>query len=72
MRALYVGVCAGLGLGTVAYAQQPTPESGAAPLEEVLVTGSRIVRRDLEAPSPILTVDAEAFDPPATSASKPL
>ncbi len=62
LRALYVGVCAGLGLGTVAYAQQTTPEPGAAPLEEVLVTGSRIVRRDLEAPSPILTVDAEAFD----------
>jgi iron complex outermembrane receptor protein len=62
LRALYVGVCAGLGLGTVAYAQQTTPEPGAAPLEEVLVTGSRIVRRDLEAPSPILTVDAAAFD----------
>ncbi len=27
-----------------------------------MVTGSRIVRRDLDAPSPILTVDSEAFD----------
>jgi outer membrane receptor protein involved in Fe transport len=62
LRALYVGVCAGLGFGTVTHAQQTTPEPSAAPLEEVLVTGSRIVRRDLEAPSPILTVGAEAFD----------
>jgi iron complex outermembrane recepter protein len=31
-------------------------------LEEVVVTGSRIVRRDFEANSPILTVEQEAFD----------
>lgn len=30
-------------------------------LEEVLVTGSRIVRRDLTAPSPIMTVDSGSF-----------
>ena len=35
-------------------------------IEEVLVTGSRIVRRDLTAPSPIVTVDAEQFDNSAT------
>jgi iron complex outermembrane recepter protein len=35
-------------------------ESGPA-LEEIRVTGSRIVRRDFEANSPIQTVDAEAF-----------
>jgi len=32
------------------------------PLEEITVTGSRIVRRDLEANSPIQTVDREAFE----------
>ncbi|HEX5764509.1 MAG TPA: TonB-dependent receptor plug domain-containing protein, partial [Woeseiaceae bacterium] len=57
---LYAGVCACLGLGSMAYGQQPTET--ASPLEEVVVTGSRIVRRDLDAPSPILTVDSEAFD----------
>jgi outer membrane receptor protein involved in Fe transport len=31
-------------------------------LEEVVVTGSRIVRRDLEASSPIMTVDAARFE----------
>ena len=31
-------------------------------LEEITVTGSRIVRRDFEANSPILTVEEEAFD----------
>lgn len=30
-------------------------------LEEVVVTGSRIVRRDLETNSPLLTIDAQAF-----------
>jgi outer membrane receptor protein involved in Fe transport len=61
LRALHVAVCAGLGLGSIAHAQQ-IPEPGSAAVEEVLVTGSRIVRRDLEAPSPVLTVDSEAFD----------
>ena len=59
LRPLYVGICACLGAGA-AYGQEPPAQ--AAPLEEVLVTGSRIVRRDLDAPSPILTVDSEAFD----------
>ena len=31
-------------------------------LEEITVTGSRIVRRDLEANSPIMTVDEQIFD----------
>ncbi|HEY8521938.1 MAG TPA: TonB-dependent receptor [Gammaproteobacteria bacterium] len=37
-------------------------------LEEVVVTGSRIVRRDLEAASPIATVDAEMFEESSTLA----
>ena len=35
-------------------------------LEEVTVTGSRITKRDLESPSPILTVGAESFENSAT------
>ena len=35
-------------------------------LEEITVTGSRIVRRDLEAPSPIMTVDAERLENSST------
>ena len=31
-------------------------------IEEVTVTGSRITKRDLDAPSPILTVGAENFE----------
>lgn len=37
-------------------------DAGASLLEEITVTGSRIVRRDLEANSPIMTVDQEVFD----------
>ena len=35
-------------------------------LEEITVTGSRIVRRDLDAPSPIVTVGAENFENSST------
>lgn len=36
-------------------------------LEEILVTGSRIVRRDVSAPSPIITVGADSFENSATT-----
>jgi iron complex outermembrane recepter protein len=52
------GVCACLAMGNLAYGQQ----GGGQAIEEVLITGSRIVRRDLDAPSPILTVDVSAFE----------
>jgi iron complex outermembrane recepter protein len=41
-----------------AYAQQPSEEQ----LDEITVTGSRIVRRDFDANSPIMTVDRAAFE----------
>ena len=52
-------VAIGLVLGAIglAHAQEPAPK-----IEEVLVTGSRIVRRDLNAPSPILTIGTEVFE----------
>ncbi len=37
-------------------------------LEEVQVTGSRIVRRDLDAASPVVTVEAQAFEESSTLA----
>src|SRR5512134_3667511 len=48
-----------VGLQT-ARAQQPQAQT--QQLEEVLVTGSRIVRRDFEANSPLQTVDRSAFE----------
>jgi outer membrane receptor protein involved in Fe transport len=60
VKPLYAAVAACLGIGS-AYAQQAA-EDAADSIEEVTVTGSRIVRRDLNAPSPILTLDSDAFD----------
>ena len=51
---LCASVCALLGGASTAYGQDAT--------EEIIITGSRIVRRDLDAPSPILTVETEAFE----------
>jgi outer membrane receptor protein involved in Fe transport len=42
-----------------AYAQDP-PQPGQL-LEEITITGSRIARRDLTAPSPITTIESERF-----------
>lgn len=40
-------------------AQAQTADAG---IDEIIITGSRIARRDFNAPSPILTVDTEAFE----------
>jgi iron complex outermembrane recepter protein len=45
-------------IGSSAYAQEQTQDQA---IEEVTVTGSRIVRRDFTAPSPITTVDSETL-----------
>lgn len=47
------------GMGNGAFAQE-------AELEEITITGSRIVRRDMSAPSPIVTVGSELFENSAT------
>jgi outer membrane receptor protein involved in Fe transport len=58
---LAVAVATLLGsLSDRAAAQQPTPQVQGP--EEILVTGSRIVRRDFEANSPIMTVDSDQFE----------
>jgi len=57
-------ISAVLGTGGMraAHAQEPSSAAG----DEILVTGSRIVRRDLDAPSPIMTVDAERLQQSST------
>src|SRR6185436_10373307 len=51
--------------GSAAQAQAPAQEPA---LEEITVTGSRIVRRDLEAASPIVTIDTERLENTSTLA----
>lgn len=53
-------------IGGTAFATSASAQEGDA-LEEVTVTGSRIVRRDLTAPSPIVTVSAETFENTSTT-----
>ena len=48
-------------------AESAAPGEAPEELAEVTVTGSRIVRRDLTAPSPIVTVSAETFDNTSTT-----
>ena len=42
-----------------AQAQTPAPQAAQAPVEEVVITGSRIVRDGYEAPTPVTVVGAE-------------
>src|SRR5689334_9927601 len=51
--------------GSAAQAQAPAGAPTPA-LEEITVTGSRIVRRDLDAASPIMTVDTERLENTST------
>lgn len=66
IRILASAVAAALGAAP-AYAQD-APAGAQGQLEEVVVTGSRIVRRDLEANSPIMTLDAQRFEESSTIA----
>ncbi len=45
----------------VGNAQAEADASGAAPIEEIVVTGSRLVRRDFAAPSPIFSLDSDTI-----------
>ena len=59
-HALWIGaVAAGAGYAPGALAQQ---QEEAQVLEEITVTGTRIVRQDYQSASPISTVDAELFE----------
>ncbi|MEO1203248.1 MAG: TonB-dependent receptor [Pseudomonadota bacterium] len=74
-REKYAPICAGapavIPFGAVcllcaasAVGQTPGPAGGPAqePVEEIVVTGSRIVRRDFSSPSPISTIDRAVLD----------
>src|SRR5690606_22562735 len=62
-RSPRLGTAIGIALGLVTPGLVSTPLLAAEPeLEEVTVTGSRIVRRDYDAASPIVTVNEELFD----------
>ena len=62
MTVLASTISAILGTGATYSAQSQQAEN----LEEVVVTGSRIVRRDLEASSPLMTIDATRLDQSST------
>lgn len=59
-------IATALGSAAPAHAQQAGQSQ--QPTEEIVVTGSRIVRRDFEANSPITTIDAQAFEESSTIA----
>src|SRR5512143_2109476 len=52
--------------GGAAHAQQQQTQAQPQGLEEITVTGSRIVRRDLEAASPIVTIDSARLENSST------
>ncbi len=65
-RTLLASTISALMAGVVpAHAQQPQ-QPQTQPLEEITVTGSRIVRRDLDSSSPIMTVDTQRLENSST------
>ena len=63
-RTVLASTISALMAGTAAHAQQPA--AAGANVEEITVTGSRILRRDLNAPTPIMTVDAQRLENSST------
>ncbi len=55
-------VAAALAMSTAGYLQAQDQQEEDRPLEEITVTGSRIVRQDFTANSPIQTVDEQMFE----------
>ena len=49
-------------MSTASYLQAQEQQAESAPLEEITVTGSRIVRQDFTANSPVQTVDQQMFE----------
>jgi iron complex outermembrane recepter protein len=56
-HALLTGAAAALATAMPASAQDKPTQT----ISEVVVTGTRIIRQDFEAPSPVVTIDADAF-----------
>ena len=57
-HALLTGAAAAMATAMPASAQDKPTQT----ISEVIVTGTRIVRQDFEAPSPVVTIDADAFN----------
>ncbi len=67
--AVAVAFAVGAGAAKPVFAAEAADASAdALVLDEVQVTGSRIVRRDLESSSPVVTVESQAFDESSTLA----
>lgn len=56
-RAIRRALLAGLVMSTATVSAQETGASGDDPLEEIVITGSRLIRRDFAAISPVQTID---------------
>ena len=65
-RTVLASTISALMAGGAAHAQQPAAAAAGANVEEITVTGSRILRRDLNAPTPIMTVDAARLENSST------
>lgn len=68
MRPSLLSVSIAAAMGTATSTALILPARAQEPLEEVLVTGSRIVRQDLVANSPVQTVEADFFENSSTLA----
>jgi hypothetical protein len=69
--AVYTALAACYPIASLAQqAEQGEPKAEGAGVQEVTVTGSRIVRRDLEAASPLVTVEEQAFEQSSTLPSR--
>lgn len=66
--AVALAVAAGVATPSRAAEEGQAAEDDLVELEEVQVTGSRIVRRDLEAASPVVTVESQIFEESSTLA----
>jgi len=67
-RGCLIAAAVALALGLSHSPRAHAQEEAAEELGEVTVTGSRIVRRDLEAASPVVTVETQAFEQSSTLA----
>ncbi len=67
-RGCLVAAAVALALGVAQSPRAQAQEQAADDLAEITVTGSRIVRRDLEAASPVVTVETRAFEESSTLA----
>src|SRR5688572_16938313 len=61
-KRLASGIALALAMPAAMLSSARAQEPGAAALEEIVITGSRIVRRDYDANSPIQTIDAASFE----------